>query len=151
MKQPTRIVNVASQLAGDLDVKDMQFDSRKYDEMTAYRQSKQANRMLSWETARRFKNDDIIVHACHPGVVTSKVLSGLGYGSGFQSARSAAATPIFLTTESASKLGNSKWWNNAQAYKCEFASDLKGAEALWNYCDKISAQKGQASKTEMKE
>jgi len=55
---------------------------------------------------------------------------------------------IFITTNFNQII---RWWNNAQAYKCEFASDLKGAEALWNYCDKISAQKGQASKTEMKE
>lgn len=43
-----RVINVASNLAGDLDLSDMQFDSRKYENVLAYKQCKQADRQLSW-------------------------------------------------------------------------------------------------------
>jgi len=43
-----RVINVASNLAGDLDLSDMQFETRKYDNMLAYKQCKQADRQLSW-------------------------------------------------------------------------------------------------------
>ena len=44
---PARIVNVASYWAGDLDMHDLEFQRRRFDNHTAYRQSKQANRMLT--------------------------------------------------------------------------------------------------------
>jgi len=77
---PSRIVNVASQYAGGLDLTDLHFQRRKYNANTAYKQSKQANRVFSHTAASKFESDGIIVHACHPGVVTSNVLSGLGFG-----------------------------------------------------------------------
>lgn len=42
-----RVVNVASEYAGNLDVSDLQFEKRQYDETAAYKQSKQANRMIT--------------------------------------------------------------------------------------------------------
>ena len=49
MKDQTdaRIVNVASYWAGGLDMDDLEFKKREYDNDAAYRQSKQANRMLT--------------------------------------------------------------------------------------------------------
>jgi len=44
---PARIINVASTWAGDLDLTDLEFKRRRYNNGTAYRQSKQANRMLT--------------------------------------------------------------------------------------------------------
>jgi NAD(P)-dependent dehydrogenase (short-subunit alcohol dehydrogenase family) len=45
---PARIVNVASELAGGLDLNDVEFRRRRYDGTAAYSQSKQANRMFTW-------------------------------------------------------------------------------------------------------
>jgi len=42
-----RVVNVASEYAGSLDLTDLQFEKRQYDETAAYKQSKQANRMIT--------------------------------------------------------------------------------------------------------
>jgi NAD(P)-dependent dehydrogenase (short-subunit alcohol dehydrogenase family) len=70
-----RIVNVASNYAGDLDISDPQFVRRRYDSTAAYRASTQARRMISREAASQFASDGIIVNSCHPGVVTTKVLS----------------------------------------------------------------------------
>ena len=44
---PARVVNVASYWAGGLSLSDLQFERRRYDIDEAYRQSKQANRMLT--------------------------------------------------------------------------------------------------------
>lgn len=42
-----RIVHVASSYAGELDLKDLQFEKRTFNGGSAYAQSKQVNRMLS--------------------------------------------------------------------------------------------------------
>ena len=44
---PARIVNVASYWAGGLNLDDLEFKQRSYNNDTVYRQSKQANRMLT--------------------------------------------------------------------------------------------------------
>ena len=44
---PSRVVNVSSYWAGGLDLTDMEFKRRQYDNDAAYRQSKQADRMLT--------------------------------------------------------------------------------------------------------
>jgi NAD(P)-dependent dehydrogenase (short-subunit alcohol dehydrogenase family) len=44
---PSRVVNVASYYAGGLDVTDVEWKTRKYENNAGYTQSKQANRMLS--------------------------------------------------------------------------------------------------------
>lgn len=94
-----RIVNVASNYAGSLDLSDLNFDKRRYDSTTAYKQSKQvllvvlallyaaesvrcwllfasylqADRMITGiASAKLFGGDaSVCVNACHPGVVTS--------------------------------------------------------------------------------
>ncbi len=53
---PARVVNVASYWAGDLDLSDLQFQRRRYDNDQAYRQSKQANRMLTVAFAQRWRD-----------------------------------------------------------------------------------------------
>ena len=64
---PARVVNVASYWAGGLDLNDLEFTRRSYDNDQAYRQSKQANRMLSSAFAEKLKPYQIAVNACHPG------------------------------------------------------------------------------------
>ena len=50
-----RVVNVASYWAGDLDLNDLEFKHHSYHNGIAYRQSKQANRMLTAAFAERLK------------------------------------------------------------------------------------------------
>ena len=77
---PARVVNVASYWAGDLDVDDLEFTRRRYDNNTAYRQSKQANRMLTVALAEALIGRGISVNACHPGDVNSTLSNALGFG-----------------------------------------------------------------------
>eukprot|EP01119_Soliformovum_irregulare_P026261 TRINITY_DN9990_c0_g1_i1.p1 TRINITY_DN9990_c0_g1~~TRINITY_DN9990_c0_g1_i1.p1 ORF type:complete len:266 (-),score=67.15 TRINITY_DN9990_c0_g1_i1:17-814(-) len=64
---PSRIVNVASTYAGNVDLDDLNFTKRPYDQIGAYQQSKAANRMMSWHYADKLKSKNITVNALSPG------------------------------------------------------------------------------------
>jgi NAD(P)-dependent dehydrogenase (short-subunit alcohol dehydrogenase family) len=66
---PSRVVNVASTFAGDVDLDDLQCERRPYDGMSAYAQSKACDRMLTWALARRLEGESVTVNAMAPGLV----------------------------------------------------------------------------------
>ena len=72
---PARIVNVASTFAGDLDLDDLQFERRRYDELQAYAQSKACNRLLTWALARRLEGTGVTANAMAPGFVPATGLA----------------------------------------------------------------------------
>ena len=92
---PARIVDVSSYWAGGLDISDLEFKRRNYSNGAAYRQSKQANRMLAVAWAERLKDDGICINVCHPGDVNSILSNNLGFG-GSESPEQGAATPVWL-------------------------------------------------------
>jgi len=106
---PSRIINVASRYAGDLNLSDVNFERRRYDSNAAYRATKQANRLLALGYASKLSEFKITVNACHPGVVDTNVLQGLGFG-GFESPDQGAATPVFLATSKEGGTIAGKWW-----------------------------------------
>lgn len=62
-----RIVNVASTFAGHLDLTDLEFTKRQYDNVTAYMQSKACDRLLSAHINTLYGEKGIICNACNPG------------------------------------------------------------------------------------
>jgi NAD(P)-dependent dehydrogenase (short-subunit alcohol dehydrogenase family) len=64
-----RIVNVASSFADFYDLNDLEFKNRKWDGMKAYKQTKQALRMLTGGFATKLKDSGITVNDAHPGFV----------------------------------------------------------------------------------
>eukprot|EP00026_Physarum_polycephalum_P013886 Phypoly_transcript_14341.p1 GENE.Phypoly_transcript_14341~~Phypoly_transcript_14341.p1 ORF type:complete len:272 (+),score=47.22 Phypoly_transcript_14341:118-933(+) len=133
---PARIVNVASNFAGELDVSDVQFNRRRYSVVSAYKQSKQANRMLSWALHDRIKGSGVTVNACHPGVVTSPVLQSLGMAQGSQSADQGAATPVFLATSPKVENVSGKYFVHSEETRCGFANK-KEYDELWDVASKL--------------
>jgi len=125
-----RVVNVASNYAGDLDFTDLQFTKRKYDPNSAYRQSKALDRMISVAAAELWKDDKILVNACHPGVVTTTLLKGLGFGKGWNSASEAAATPLHCAFDKSVDTSG-KWWDNKSSSDEQFG-DPKKCKSLWD-------------------
>ena len=89
-----RIVNVASYYAGGLNLNDPEYKNTVYNNDSAYRASKQADRMLTKGFADLFKSLEINVYACHPGDVNSRLSNDLGFG-GHQSPSQGAATPLY--------------------------------------------------------
>lgn len=130
---PARVVNVASYWAGDLELEDLEFTRRSYNNNTAYRQSKQANRMLAVAFAERLKPFDIAVNACHPGDVNSTLSNNLGFG-GHGSPDAGAATPVWLATDPIGQHETGKYFERKQQVRDRFGEDKQAVEALYQTC-----------------
>ncbi len=126
-------MNVASYWAGDLDLDDLEFKRRAYDNNTAYRQSKQANRMLTVAFAKHLSANKITIDSCHPGDASSTLSNALGFG-GSQSPEEAADTPVWLATDPSVAGMTGKYFANRQMRLCEFARDEKAIAALVAIC-----------------
>ena len=132
---PARVVNVASYWAGDLDLSDLQFQRRHYDNDQAYRQSKQANRMLTVAFAQRWRGLGITVNSCHPGDANSTLSNALGFG-GSETPEHAAATPVWLATEPSLRDVSGQYFANCRTARCVFAADTKSIAELDAICAK---------------
>lgn len=130
---PSRIVNVASYWAGDLDFNDLEFKNRYYNNDTAYRQSKQADRMLTVVFSERLKSNGITVNACHPGDVNSKLSNNLGYG-GHESPDQGADTPSWTATSPDLEGVTGKYFEHKRESNCRFGQDTQGVEKLFEIC-----------------
>lgn len=128
-----RIVNVASYWAGDLNLNDLEFETRPYDNDLAYRQTKQAVRMLTAAFAKRLKEKNISVLAAHPGDVASKLSNLLGYG-GWEAAEEGAATPLYCATDPGLRGVSGRYFAHGREEKCPFARDSRAVEKLFEIC-----------------
>lgn len=134
---PSRVVNVASYWAGDLDLTDLEFKRRRYTNGEAYRQSKQANRMLTVAFAERLKPYGVSVNACHPGNVNSTLSNNLGFG-GSQAPDEGARTPVWLAVSPIGQQVTGKYFERMQEVGCPFAGDRKAVEELFEACLRFS-------------
>jgi NAD(P)-dependent dehydrogenase (short-subunit alcohol dehydrogenase family) len=142
-----RIVNVASQLAGGLDLTDVQFERRPWSGRSAYAQSKQADRMLTWALARRLSGSGVTANAMHPGFVATEIFGkGGGLVSLFASLYSklrgrrpeeGADTVVWLAASPDAEGRSGIFWIDRQERRCRFR-DEAGEEALWALCRDMS-------------
>jgi NAD(P)-dependent dehydrogenase (short-subunit alcohol dehydrogenase family) len=130
---PARVVNVASYWAGDLDLADLEFKQRRYDNNRAYRQSKQANRMLTAAFARRLETYGVSVNACHPGDVNSRLSNNLGFG-GHETPEQGADTPLWLATDPAGQEQTGLYFEQRRPTADSFTRDPEAVEALYQAC-----------------
>jgi NAD(P)-dependent dehydrogenase (short-subunit alcohol dehydrogenase family) len=129
-----QVVNVASYWAGGLDLEDLEFCRRRYNNDAAYRQSKQADRMLSTAFAERLAVQGVCVNACHPGDVNSTLSNNLGFG-GHQSPEEGADTPVWLAIGSAGAETTGRYFEKRRAVPCSFSKDRKMIERLFEACE----------------
>jgi NAD(P)-dependent dehydrogenase (short-subunit alcohol dehydrogenase family) len=138
-----RVVNVASQLAGGLDLADVEFRKRAYGGRAAYAQSKQADRMLTWALARRLDGTTVTANALHPGFVSTQLFSKAG---GFLAVAATAYaklwalkpdqgadTAAWLAASPEVQGRNGLFWIERQERRCRFR-DPSAEEALWALC-----------------
>jgi NAD(P)-dependent dehydrogenase (short-subunit alcohol dehydrogenase family) len=130
---PSRIVNVASYWAGGLDLDDLEFQKRSYTNQAAYRQSKQANRMLTPVFAEEFQMSGITVNACHPGDVNSKLSNNLGFG-GSQTPDQGARTPVWLGTSAQVAGITGKYFEDLREVACPYAAQRSESRLLYQIC-----------------
>lgn len=129
----SRIVNIASYWAGGLDLDDLEFKKRPYTNQAAYRQSKQANRMLTPVLAEKYLAHSISVNACHPGDVNSLLSNNLGFG-GSQTPDQGAETPVWLGTSEALSGISGKYFENKREVSCPFAALKDESQILFEIC-----------------
>ncbi len=134
---PARIVNVASYWAGSLDLKDLEFIHRSYDNDQAYRQSKQADRMLSIAFAEKLKPYHVAVNACHPGDVNSTLSNNLGFG-GHETPDQGAETPVWLATQPIGQHATGKYFEHLHETVCTYGRDRRTVNALYEICANYS-------------
>jgi NAD(P)-dependent dehydrogenase (short-subunit alcohol dehydrogenase family) len=142
-----RVVNVASQLAGDLDLSDVQFERRPWSGRAAYAQSKQADRMLTWALARRLAGTGTTANAMHPGFVATEIFGkGGGLVSLFASfyaklrgrrPEEGADTVVWLASSPDVEGRSGLFWISRQERRCRFR-DEPAEEALWSLCRDMS-------------
>ncbi len=128
-----RIVNVASYWAGDMDLNDPEFKRRRYHNDTAYRQSKQADRMLARSFSELLFDHNISVNACHPGDVNSKLSNNLGYG-GHETPAQGADTPVWLAISNEVDGFTGKYFEHRRETSCSFMRDTEGVKNLFELC-----------------
>jgi NAD(P)-dependent dehydrogenase (short-subunit alcohol dehydrogenase family) len=130
---PARVINVASYWAGDLDLTDLEFKRRQYTNGAAYRQSKQADRMLTVAFAARLQPYGVTVNACHPGDVNSRLSNDLGFG-GQTLPDEGADTPVWLATAPMGEHATGQYFEQRRETRCRFGEDMAAVEALYDAC-----------------
>jgi len=126
---PSRVVFVASYWAGGLELDDLEFHRRRYDNNDAYRQSKQANRMLAAALAERLSPRGVWIASCHPGDVNSKLSNALGFG-GSESPDEGADTPAWLASSDDPGPAGA-YYANRRVQSCSFSRDRAHNERLY--------------------
>jgi NAD(P)-dependent dehydrogenase (short-subunit alcohol dehydrogenase family) len=127
---PARIVNVASYWAGGLDLNDLEFTRRSYNNDQAYRQSKQAGRMLSAAFSEKLEPFHIAVNACHPGDVNSTLSNDLGFG-GHETPDQGADTPVWLATHPIGQQKTGRYYEYRRESNCTFSRDMQAVNELY--------------------
>lgn len=143
----SRIINVASHFAGGLDIDDINFNIIKYNETLAYQQSKQANRMLTREWARRLEKDKISVYSMTPGFIpdtelfreqnlAGKLLLKMFALIEGRTIEEGADTMVWLALDKKIDGNNGGYFNRRKEEKCKF-SNPKEEKRLWDKCEEF--------------
>jgi NAD(P)-dependent dehydrogenase (short-subunit alcohol dehydrogenase family) len=152
----SRIINVASDYAGGLDLEDINFNKRNYDLTAAYKQSKQANRMLTREWARRLEKEKIPVYSLTPGFVPKTdlfreqtkgnkiVLNTFGLVGG-RTVGQGADTIVWLASTDEIPGSNGGFFNLRKEEKCRFFNPAD-EKKLWDKCEEFLSKTNVDSK-----
>ena len=142
---PSRIINVASDYAGGLDLEDINFDKRNYDLISAYKQSKQANRMLTREWARHLGENNISVYSLTPGFVPKTdlfreqksgnkiILNTVGFVGG-RTVEQGADTIVWLASNDKIPRSNGGFFKDRKEKECGFTNP-EAEKRLWDICE----------------
>ena len=142
-----RIINVASEYAGGLDLNDINFDKRNYDRTVAYKQSKQANRMLTREWAKRVVDKNISIYSMTPGWVPNtdlfreqstfnKVVIKTVGAVGGRSVEQGADTIVWLGSSDKIDGSNGGFFRDRKELPCQF-NNPEEEKKLWDICEQL--------------
>ena len=144
---PSRIINVASEYAGGLDLNDINYDKRSYGTTAAYKQSKQANRMLTREWAKNLQSKNISVYSMTPGWVPNTdlfreqstfnkaVIKTAGVFGG-RSVEQGADTIVWLASSNTIDGNNGGFFKDRKELICQFINPEE-EKKLWDKCENL--------------
>lgn len=142
---PSRVVNVASQFASDVDLDDLQFERRKFEAVKAYAQSKACDRMLTWAMARRLKGSGVTANAMAPGLIVDtglyrhsppELVARLRQYSD-RTVSQGADTAVWLATSDEVEGKTGKYYYDREQEACEFRNRA-AEEKLWRICERMT-------------
>jgi NAD(P)-dependent dehydrogenase (short-subunit alcohol dehydrogenase family) len=142
---PSRIVNMASSYASDLDLDDLQFERRPFESFRAYAQSKACDRMLTWAFARRLKGSGVTANAMTPGLITEtglyrnaapELVERLTQYSGGRTSVQGAETAVWLASEPNMEKVTDKFFEDLEDMPCQFRNK-RNEEKLWKICEEL--------------
>lgn len=142
---PSRIVAVASVAAGGLDLDDVQFQRRPYRPMAVYRQSKQADRMLTWALADRLRGHGVTANAMNPGFVSTNLIREGLLSLPFRlaapllgrSPARGADTAVWLASARSLAGDTGGYYVDRKEKHCPYR-DEDACDRLWNLCDRMT-------------
>jgi NAD(P)-dependent dehydrogenase (short-subunit alcohol dehydrogenase family) len=139
---PSRIINVASRYASNLDLDDLEFKRREFESFKAYPQSKACDRLLTWAMARRLEGSGVTVNAMTPSLIPTTGLfrhaepervKELTQRAGGRTAADGADTLIWLASDPNLEDVTNKFFLDREEVECEFRNK-EDEEKLWNIC-----------------
>jgi NAD(P)-dependent dehydrogenase (short-subunit alcohol dehydrogenase family) len=139
---PSRIINVASTFAGNVDLEDLEMMRRDWSPTVAYKQSKALTRMMACGFSQLA---DVFVASCNPGVTPGKLTDILSaslpkggiidmwQSMASVSPRQAADTPIFLASDPnvAKEPSGQFYVGRHGAFDSEYCSDQAQLDKFW--------------------
>jgi NAD(P)-dependent dehydrogenase (short-subunit alcohol dehydrogenase family) len=142
---PSRIINVASAYAQNLDLDDLEFKRREYESFKAYSQSKACDRLLTWAMARRLDRSGVTANAMTPSLIATTGLfrhaepervKQLARYSGGRTAAQGADTAVWLACAPELDGVTNKFFQDRKELECEFRNE-KDEEKLWKICEEL--------------
>lgn len=144
---PAKIINVASEYAGGLDLNDINYDKRTYNTTAAYKQSKQANRMLTREWVKHLVRKNISVYSMTPGWVPNtdlfrdqstfnKALIKVGGVFGGRSVEQGADTIVWLASSNKIDGNDGGFFKDRKELVCQFNNPAE-EKKLWDKCEEL--------------
>lgn len=145
-----RVISVASELARDLDLTDVSFSRRRYSGISAYAQSKQANRMWTRALARRLAGTNVTANSLHPGGVATglpgkgggvlAMLAGFAVSLAGRSPKEGADTAVWLATSDDVAGRTGRFYVDRKERFCRFTNEVE-EEKLWDLCASMTGVK----------
>jgi NAD(P)-dependent dehydrogenase (short-subunit alcohol dehydrogenase family) len=146
-----RIINVSSTVASGLDLNDIEFKSRKYSGVTAYSQTKQANRMLTWAMADQLSGSGVAVNAMSPGLVKTSLNRNAKGFVGFmfglmvpmmgKPPAVGADTAVWLASSPEVEGVTGKFYEKRKEVPCKYRNDKGAINHLSAICDQMAGVK----------
>jgi NAD(P)-dependent dehydrogenase (short-subunit alcohol dehydrogenase family) len=134
---PARIVNVASAGQNPIDFDDVMLE-RSYSAMRAYRQSKLAQVMFTFELAERLEGSGVTVNALHPASLMETKMVLETFGSSMSTVEEGAEATMRLATSPELEGVTGRYFDGTREGRADSQAYDEGArERLWDLSEEL--------------